>query len=102
MWPRDCVRSNLIRASTSVQFIVSDESEKEEVLAELERNSNLSAVLEVNFTAMMEVVFLCEELSKLDNSLKTRMDTEVVEEVGFWGSLIQGFKVTCCHRYVPD
>ena len=89
MWPRDCVRSNLIRASTSVQFIVSDESEKEEVLADLQSNSNLSAVLEVNFTVMMEVVFMCEEFSKL----KTRMDTEVVEEVGFYGSLIQGFKV---------
>ena len=95
MWPGDCVRSNPVQDSTSVQFIVSDESEKEEVLAELERNSNLSAVLEVNFTAMMEVVFLCEKLSELDNSLNTRMDNEVVEEVGFWGSLLQGFKVMC-------
>ena len=52
-------------------------------------------MLEVNFTAMMEVVFLCEKLSELDNSLNTRMDNEVVEEVGFWGSLLQGFKVMC-------
>ena len=50
-------------------------------------------MLEVNFTVMMELVFLCEELSKLDTSLKTRMDTEVVEETGFWGSLLRGFKV---------
>ena len=42
---------------------------------------------------MMELVFLCEELSKLDTSLKTRMDTEVVEETGFWSSLLRGFKV---------
>ena len=89
------MRTNPVKTSTSVQSTSSDESEKEEVLAELQRTSNLSAVLEVNFTVMMEAVFLCEDLSKLDNSLKTRIDTEVVEEVGFWGSLLQGFKVMC-------
>ena len=50
-------------------------------------------MLEVNFTVMMELVFLCEELSKLNTSLKTRMDTEVVEETGFWSSLLNGFRV---------
>ena len=88
---RLCENKSIVK--TSVKCIVSDESDKEEVLAQLQRTANLSAVLEVNFSAMMEVVFLCEELSKLDNSLKTRMDTEVVEEIGFWGSLVRGFKV---------
>ena len=91
MWPRDCVRTDLVK--NSVKSILSEESDKEEVLAQLQLTANLSAVLEVNFSEMMEVVFLCEELSKLDNSLKTRINTEVVEEIGFWGSLVRGFKV---------
>ena len=84
------MRTNLVR--TSVNLIVSDESEMEEHLDNLRSTSNLSSVLEVNFTVMMEMVFLCEELSKLDSSVQNRMDSEVMEETGFWGSLVRGFK----------
>ena len=76
-----------------ISISTSEETEKAEVLTERERTTSLGSVLEVNFTVMMEVVMLCEELSRLGARLNTRLDKEVAEETGFWSSILRGFKV---------
>ena len=63
-----------------------------EVLAELLRTGEVAAVREVNFTMMMEVVFLCERLAEA-NTINTRLGAEVAEKPGFWSSLLNGFRV---------
>ena len=62
------------------------------MLADLLRTGEVAAVREVNFTMMMEVVFLCERLAEA-NTINTRIGAEVAEEPGFWSSLLNGFRV---------
>ena len=62
------------------------------MLAELLRTGEVAAVREVNFTMMMEVVFLCERLAEA-NTINTRLGAEVAEDPGFWSSLLNGFRV---------
>jgi len=75
---------------TSCDLAIVEESDKPDVLADLEM-MNVSTV-GVNFTTMMEVIFLCEELSEKDD-MSTRVDMEVVEDTGgFWNSFVRGFQ----------
>ena len=41
---------------------------------------------------MMEVIYMCEELSEEEDDMSTRVDTEVVEDTGFWSSFVRGFQ----------
>ena len=62
------------------------------MLAELLQTGEVAFVREVNFTMMMEVVFLCERLAEA-NTINTRLGAEVAEDSGFWSSLLNGFRV---------
>ena len=62
------------------------------MLAELLQTGEVAAVREVNFTMMMEVVLLCEQLAEA-NTINTRLGAEVAEKPGFWSSLLNGFRV---------
>ena len=66
------------------------------MLADLLRTGEVAAVKEVNFTMMMEIVFLCERLAEA-NTINTRLGAEGAEEPGFWSSLLNGFRVRRCH-----
>ena len=72
--------------------VAREEADKPKVLAELLRTGEVAAVREVNFTMMMEVVFLCEQLTEA-NTINTRLGAEVAEDSGFWSSLLNGFRV---------
>ena len=72
--------------------VAREEADKPEVLADLLRTGEVAAVREVNFTMMMEVVFLCERLAEA-NTINTRLGAEVAEDPGFWSSLLNGFRV---------
>ena len=63
--------------------------DKPDVLADLEMKN--VTTLGVNFTTMMEVIFLCEEMSE-ETDMSTRVDMEVMEDTGFWSSFVRSFQ----------
>jgi len=86
---RTLAHIEIIDNVATCDLTIVDESVKEEELQKIEAEN--VTVVSLEFSLMMEVIPMCEKLADMED-INIRMDNEVVEESGFWDSIVSSFK----------
>jgi len=86
---RTLAHIEIIDNVSTCELSIVDESVKDEELQKFEAKN--VTVVSLEFSQMMEIIPMCEKLADMED-VNIRIDSEVVEESGFWDSFVSSFR----------